>query len=429
MTICQCRGPAARQFFNCLYRWSARSECPPYSCALGSTLQRTQGLSRTKCRVSMYLIRTHSTIREIPPVAQKELDRMKGSYEWGDERFLADPMVLQRPREEEIDALRESIDPQMRKDLFIKVFRELMNPVALITAITEPIEEADSGRKGYSNVQIMTISSLTSVTVSPVPYVSFNIKIPSRTFDAMGPLFRISLLVCNKIAAFTAEQFTMGDAREMLLGFTGSKLPTLKSDDIRIPYLEGVSTESLICKVDKTMEVGDHVVVVAEVLDVRRDQVRGSETRHLYYRTGRYVDDNGVSMQPREDVYDQLWHVIVAKSIHYLKGPQGPDTLRAEGLIGILKATKIYEIRDTQRGTMHLNLMLTILKQTCPELLCNLSDEELMKGFQPIPYDMWEGLVASQRKTASSRRPEKKSLPNASAPQEKSNLPNSDIAT
>lgn len=117
----------------------------------------------------------------------------------------------------------------------------------------------------------MTVSSFTTLTLTPTPIITFNIRKPSRTLDAIreSRQFLVHILSATDEGAKTAHNFTQGNAKDAFAGVSyavwnaGSvaPLPLLSSPGV---------TKVLRCKLREEapgglVEVGDHVLVLADV--------------------------------------------------------------------------------------------------------------------------------------------------------------------
>ena len=130
----------------------------------------------------------------------------------------------------------------------------------------------------------LLVSSFNTVTLTPKPYVSFNIQIPSSTYWAIKASneFIASGLKDARVAdAFVKRRPTRGD-------FYGDNVwRGLAEIDGRLK--EGMGgTWWMRCRLleDKCVQVGDHVVVVAKV--VESGGYEGGEGIGLVYAEGNY---------------------------------------------------------------------------------------------------------------------------------------------
>jgi flavin reductase (DIM6/NTAB) family NADH-FMN oxidoreductase RutF len=120
----------------------------------------------------------------------------------------------------------------------------------------------------------MTMSSFTSLTLTPTPLVTFNVRTPSRTLDAIASSrqFNVHILVGDKRGKAVADHFTQGNMDGK--GLWGMKYeddgtingsPLLRDEGIMYVlrcrlFEEGVE--------GGLPQVRDHVMVVGEVLEV-----------------------------------------------------------------------------------------------------------------------------------------------------------------
>ncbi|KAK1715560.1 flavin reductase like domain-containing protein [Colletotrichum acutatum] len=138
----------------------------------------------------------------------------------------------------------------------------------------------------------MTMSSFVSLSMEPVPLVTFNVRTPSRTLDAIhesGGVFNVHVLAEGGEGARVADLFTRGNAGAGEGLFEG--LPEgveVVEEDGEAPLLEGKGVLYVIkCRAlgEGMVRVRDHVVVVGEVEGVVRG---GGEGFGLVYADRRY---------------------------------------------------------------------------------------------------------------------------------------------
>jgi flavin reductase (DIM6/NTAB) family NADH-FMN oxidoreductase RutF len=196
--------------------------------------------------------------------------------------------------------------------------RRLPHSVVVITTAKHKGEDEQ-----HPSHRGMTVSSFTTVTLSPNPVISFNIKRPSRTYEAIleSKYFHIHLLTATTNGAALANHFV----KPIKSNRSKFHLEDLEAIDIyvedtnlghpnqpggpelpKLPMLVGPGVMTvLFCKLrannfDNSVEgkgvvhVGDHTIVVAEVLRVEefaegRDKLR----KGLYYSHGAYLDRRG----------------------------------------------------------------------------------------------------------------------------------------
>ncbi|KOS17345.1 Uncharacterized protein ESCO_006427 [Escovopsis weberi] len=147
----------------------------------------------------------------------------------------------------------------------------------------------------------MTMSSFTSLSLSPTPLVSFNVATPSRTLDAIreARLFNIHVMAGDARGAAMADRFTRGNLEDVFGGmqYTTPEIPLLRGDGVlyalRCRLLPDEPTGGLV-------RVRDHVIVVGEVLGVMAGA--GTEEFGLAYADRKYRHVGGVIARGRRDI-------------------------------------------------------------------------------------------------------------------------------
>lgn len=177
------------------------------------------------------------------------------------------------------------VEEQRRQDLIERTktaLRSLISPVVLVLAWKR---DAKPG----SQLRGITISSMTSVTMTPTPYVSFNVRLPSRSWDAMSvdPHIRICVLSNSPDGAAIAHLFTKPheDPREPFNQLKAMGYHLIDQAIEGESSLHSTNTpkhtdrdpkNALICQISamvdwsKCVQVGDHKLVVAKILKVRQ---------------------------------------------------------------------------------------------------------------------------------------------------------------
>lgn len=171
------------------------------------------------------------------------------------------------------------------------MMRGVPHPVVVVTTCKDidwpfPKEFTSTNRLSpyYTSFCGATISSFTSVTLGPPPVISFNLRTPSKTLRGIlkHKQFRINMLKADGHGAAIAQAFISGnheDAFAKLAGgghWVGLGTNTSSQDpssylQIPPPLLRGRGIRGyLLCRAlpEKFVNVGDHVVIIAEVLDV-----------------------------------------------------------------------------------------------------------------------------------------------------------------
>ena len=121
----------------------------------------------------------------------------------------------------------------------------------------------------------MTVSSFTTICLTPSPFVCFSTRKVSRAADliAQRGSFVVHLLPSTAEFAKLAEAFSKSDLtpHSHIRHQNPFELGQWKRDkNWNLPVFDGV-LGALFCTVDKTVDVGDHRLWIAEVEDVAVD--------------------------------------------------------------------------------------------------------------------------------------------------------------
>ncbi|KAG6003087.1 hypothetical protein E4U21_002390 [Claviceps maximensis] len=167
------------------------------------------------------------------------------------------------------------------------VFRLLTNPVVVCTATHQGVPRA------------MTMSSFTSLTLSPMPLVSFNIATPSRTLEAImaSREFNIHVLAGDASGVAVADHFTRGNTDGVFDTMKGATYSVGERGSAPLIRGRGV-LRALRCELlrdgntDGLVRVRDHVIVVGEVVEM----IPVTETKEfgLAYADRRYRQIGGM---------------------------------------------------------------------------------------------------------------------------------------
>ncbi|KAM5432361.1 hypothetical protein MferCBS31731_007564 [Microsporum ferrugineum] len=185
----------------------------------------------------------------------------------------------------DLDA-ESSIQTQVRR-----LMRLVPHPVAIVTS-TEPHSPPNAAFRG------MTVSSFNTVTLNPAPVISFNVKTPSETYNAIcsSSRFLVHLLPPSENMARLALEFSKGYENVALKGnrqdvpffrFTApgdvKALPSVQSGEPPRLVINGAEGDLKAqrshfpfifeCQyLPQSTRVGDHVVVFGTVMNVFSDQ-------------------------------------------------------------------------------------------------------------------------------------------------------------
>ncbi|KAF9731531.1 hypothetical protein PMIN03_002380 [Paraphaeosphaeria minitans] len=176
---------------------------------------------------------------------------------------------------------------QMKTDMR-SIMRQVPSSVTVITAFAQ---DGDMRPLPLGSA----ISSLTTVSLDP-PHVSFNIKPPSRTLDAIreaGGRFCLHFLDNSLLAAKVALDFTKGNSLDTLRRRRASfsfAYPTTNQVG-QPPRLNArCVVASMTCQLEQETAVADHVVVIASVKELDAIQNPGPV---LFYHAGKFKRYNG----------------------------------------------------------------------------------------------------------------------------------------
>lgn len=175
--------------------------------------------------------------------------------------------------------------------------RRVPYPVAIITA-TDPTGSADT-----SSFRGMTVSSFNTVTLSPTPIISFNVRRPSETLTALlaSGRFLVHLLAPGPETATLARDFSKGNTTlaTMLSGHGDFEFGALEVDSQGevesrpLPLLrrrenrgkEGVVDFPFVFEcalLPQQIHVHDHSIVLGSVVRVvEGERVDGDEADRL----------------------------------------------------------------------------------------------------------------------------------------------------
>ncbi|TDZ31852.1 Uncharacterized protein C8035_v001328 [Colletotrichum spinosum] len=126
----------------------------------------------------------------------------------------------------------------------------------------------------------MTMSSFVSLSMDPVPLVTFNVRTPSRTLSAIQDAhgaFNIHVLAEGEQGARVAEWFTRGNLGGEVFRGLPEGIEAVEEDG-EAPVLEGRGVLFVLkCRVlgEGVVRVRDHVVVVGEVRGVVKGEGEG----------------------------------------------------------------------------------------------------------------------------------------------------------
>ncbi|KAI4125032.1 MAG: hypothetical protein LQ338_004497 [Usnochroma carphineum] len=201
---------------------------------------------------------------------------VKAKHEDGNPHTKPLPPTLKRPKDASNGKVPSKNEIALQEQVR-KMMRLIPHPLTVILA-----QGAHSPMPSG-----LLVSSFNSITLSPIPYVSFNLKLPSSTYTEM-----------EKSRTFVASAISDPKVAKDFLLDKGS-------DEYKEAFKQNVDPSGCILKQgkggiwrmkcqfikEKSVMVGDHVVVVGKVLEVRPCKTGGQSTVDdlpLIYVTGQY---------------------------------------------------------------------------------------------------------------------------------------------
>jgi flavin reductase (DIM6/NTAB) family NADH-FMN oxidoreductase RutF len=169
-----------------------------------------------------------------------------------------------------------------------------------VVLVTTEVETANGiVRRG------LTVSSFTTICLTPSPFICFSTRQTSRAADliAVRQFFTVHVLPCTLDAAKLAEAFSKSD----LAPFSSANPQNpfelgqwTRDEQWQLPVLDGV-LGTLLCKVEKVVDVGDHKLLIAEVQDVMENTTHGTALAYC----GRKYRGEGEPIWPHDAGDDQ----------------------------------------------------------------------------------------------------------------------------
>jgi flavin reductase (DIM6/NTAB) family NADH-FMN oxidoreductase RutF len=169
---------------------------------------------------------------------------------------------------------------QKLSDDMRSALRHITQPVALVTSF-EAKHHLARGEEKHTLARGVTVSSFCTVTLHPIPVVSFNLRVPSRSWDAISGsgYLRVHLLKATPEGATVAHAFTLpyeqpdepfkqlSQLRSVHVQFNSKTRNPAKV--ARIVGRDAIHAD-FVAKVmpEKCIEVGDHMIIVAEVTEM-----------------------------------------------------------------------------------------------------------------------------------------------------------------
>lgn len=155
--------------------------------------------------------------------------------------------------------------------------RNVPHPLAVIAS--SPTQEQPS--ISDQTPEAMLVSSFNSVTASPTPYISFNVKMPSSTMTAIQSSKRFTASVIN--SSHTADVFAQVIKKDKIAWEV-----LLQADGKLRPGHGGVIW--MECEYTGHTNVGDHRIIIGKVLEAEVYPDIDREAAAMVRWHGLYVD-------------------------------------------------------------------------------------------------------------------------------------------
>lgn len=213
--------------------------------------------------------------------------------------------VLETIDDEDIDKSK----PSKVSELVRKVARYMPNSIVLVTSSTStstdnPDPEPHSGQAApspgqevqpSSHFRGMTVSSFTMLSMNPDPCITFNIKRPSKTLDAIqqSGRFLVHLLRGTSSGAQIARNFSTSWERRWETNEKWKVVEGASDDGTILPVVVGFGVKRILeCVYEGAVKVMDHSIVIGRVVEVhgRDDEgmMKESLRNGLCYMRGEY---------------------------------------------------------------------------------------------------------------------------------------------
>ncbi|KAH7138175.1 flavin reductase like domain-containing protein [Dendryphion nanum] len=243
---------SASRFFAAFYRWHCYTQQTPRATYLARHKHNASTLRLASSRRN--LVTTSRQHRDTQGVHSQDND--KPDIRATDEK--SNPPIA--PQSEEPTAV-----PTNAENLRT-LMRHVPYPVVILTAAHFDTETGTAVPLGT------TLSSLNTVALDP-PIISFNIRNPSRTLDAIRAddrHFLVHFLKEGGPSPLVADSFIHGNYSAAYQTRLGLGSVRLKDSTIAAPAEidEEIVAGRLECKLRQEITVADHVIVVAEVTNV-----------------------------------------------------------------------------------------------------------------------------------------------------------------
>ncbi|KAF1946489.1 hypothetical protein EJ02DRAFT_394187 [Clathrospora elynae] len=307
MTLSQ--RPASR-FFAAFYRWNLQTQ-RPQPCAIASQCGRdSKNQAVRSCTPRNYhATRLLRQQRQPEPQAHKAPSKadanaiVDGSCRGGERIFRPvssahEEGAPEQPGPDEQHTPLEPSESELEAAKLKSSVRGLMRNVpSSVAVITVASIDPDTNKHVPMGV---AVSSLRTVTLDP-PTISFNIKEPSKTLDAIraaNGLFRVHFPGADRDGATIVELFCRGNhpdayslrSKDLNLHIPEREKNTSVTSSLAPQIWEDSILAAMECTVTHELPVADHVILVARV-DSLEQKISKQST--IIYVNGGYQRSNG----------------------------------------------------------------------------------------------------------------------------------------
>ncbi|KAL9044606.1 MAG: hypothetical protein Q9214_002271, partial [Letrouitia sp. 1 TL-2023] len=159
------------------------------------------------------------------------------------------------------------------------LMRQVPHPLTVVIA-RHPHQQTPSG---------LLVSSFNTVTLAPTPYVSFNLKLPSSTFAAIEASGRFTASAINS-ARLARAFLNNGTAPAGSSGAATGAVQNVQNGTLVNRGRGGVWWMHCVWAREKSTQVGDHLVVIGEVVQAGSYGASESQVddQHMVYMDGKY---------------------------------------------------------------------------------------------------------------------------------------------
>ncbi|KAH7095267.1 flavin reductase like domain-containing protein [Paraphoma chrysanthemicola] len=305
---------SASRFYAAFYRWSRHTR-QPRQCALATIHDHRSNLpSRTTARnyhaTGLLRQQEQHQIQDKGLSSDPQSDGNSSGARLTDQAESRIPISnLDAPQDEPIPI--EVDEPEVEAAKLKNDVRRLMRNVPTSVAVVT-VASYDSELKAQVPMGV-AVSSLSSVTLDP-PTISFNLKHPSKTLDAIRAakgLFRVHFPSADRGGASMVEHFCRGNHPDAYVARTKALRLFVPKPDSQpdksqasvslAPQLLGDSVRASIeCTLTQELLVEDHVILVARVDSLVGRTLGDQRDRTVIYVDGMYLRHNGTRISPHD---------------------------------------------------------------------------------------------------------------------------------